>query len=151
MHLSVCHTVTVSVQAVWPIEFQGKIFLHISVQCAIATQLILCFLKFLHNQVPHPSPFVRRLQRVIHWRWKLRSLFVKDDYMNFIFFFLFKLTLNLILRFFHFSLSSKCFYKLVNLPIQISQLLTKYCSLFSFCHDRIYKFLCIGPNESSVY
>ena len=40
MYLSVYRTVTVSVQSVWPIVFQGKILLHFSVHCPTATQLI---------------------------------------------------------------------------------------------------------------
>jgi hypothetical protein len=39
-YISVCRTITVSVQPVWPIELQGKLHLHISVQCRTATQLL---------------------------------------------------------------------------------------------------------------
>ena len=40
MNLSVCRTVTVSVQPVWPIVLQGKMLLHISVHCPTVKQLI---------------------------------------------------------------------------------------------------------------
>jgi len=40
MYLSVCRTITVSVQPVWTIALQGKMLLRISVQCNTVTQLL---------------------------------------------------------------------------------------------------------------
>ena len=54
IYLSVCRTITVSVQPVCPIELQGKILLHISVHCPTAKQLI-----------PHLSE--RNLQTLIRY------------------------------------------------------------------------------------
>jgi len=40
VYMSVCCTITVSVQPVWPTGLQRKMLLHISVQCRTATQLL---------------------------------------------------------------------------------------------------------------
>jgi len=39
MFVSVCRTITVSVQPVWPIVLYGRMLLHISMQCRTGTQL----------------------------------------------------------------------------------------------------------------
>ena len=38
--MSVCRTLTASVQPVWPIVLYGRMLLHISVQCRTGTQLL---------------------------------------------------------------------------------------------------------------
>jgi len=43
MYISVCRTITLSVQSVWQMVLQGKILFQISVQCRAATQLLRLF------------------------------------------------------------------------------------------------------------